>query len=343
METLNFGIMATGRIARNFTKVCAKTNGVRAYAVASRTPERARAFARENGVEKSYGSYAGLAADPQVHAVYVATPHTLHFENCMLALQNGKHVLCEKPMVMTHAQAKTLFDYAKAHGLFLMEAMWSRFLPFAQTARRWIDQGLIGRVRFIDSILSFAASNPDPAHRLVNPALGGGALYDLGIYSVEMSSFFAGANPEAYAGLHTPYCKGTDAMAAIVARYPGDILATMRTGLVVQSDERMTVTGDTGRIELSRPHFITDLRRYEQNVLAEELHMELEGANGQTWQLAAVRDDILAGRTESSVVPHADTLASIAVLEELKRSFDAAERLSGGSGFESTPVAPKTV
>lgn len=322
MDTINFGIFATGSIAEKFTTVCSYVEGVRALGVASRSFEKAQAFAQKTGVPKSYGSYEELAKDSDIHAIYIATPHPMHFENCMLALQNGKHVLCEKSMVMTRKEAVTLFDYAKSQGLFIMEAMWSRFLPNIITAKRWIDEGVIGKIHFIDSILSFSVGDIDAGHRLVDPSLGGGSLYDLGVYTVEITSYLAGANPIAYAGFHTDYCKGTDATAAIAVKYPNNILATMRTGLVVNTREVLTVVGEKGRIEIERPHFANDIRLYIGNHLTEEVHMDYDLPRGHSWQLAAVRDYIREGVTESPVVPYADTIATIEMLETLKKSFD---------------------
>ncbi len=323
MNTINFGILATGSIAEKFTKTCSYVMGVTAYGVASRTLEKAQAFAQKNGVPHSYGSYEALVKDPNIHAVYVATPHPMHFENCMLALENGKHVLCEKPMVMTKAQAVALFGYAKAQGLFLMEAMWSRFLPNIITAKRWIEEGQIGRIRFIDAMLTFAVGSIDAAHRLVDPSLGGGSLYDLGVYTVELSSYLAGANPLAYAGFHTDYCKGTDATAALTVKYPRGILATMRTGLVVNSREVLTVVGDKGRIEIQRPHFANEVRLYIGDELTEQIQMEYDLPRGHAWQLEAVCGYLRDGITESPVMPAADTIATIEMLETLKNSFDA--------------------
>ncbi len=323
MNTINFGILATGSIAEKFTKTCSYVMGVTAYGVASRTLAKAQAFAQKNGVPHSYGSYEALVKDPNIHAVYVATPHPMHFENCMLALENGKHVLCEKPMVMTKAQAVALFGYAKAQGLFLMEAMWSRFLPNIITAKRWIEEGQIGRIRFIDAMLTFAVGSIDATHRLVDPSLGGGSLYDLGVYTVELSSYLAGANPLAYAGFHTDYCKGTDATAALTVKYPRGILATMRTGLVVNSREVLTVVGDKGRIEIQRPHFANEVRLYIGDELTEQIQMEYDLPRGHAWQLEAVCGYLRDGITESPVMPAADTIATIEMLETLKNSFDA--------------------
>lgn len=323
MGIINFGIFSTGAIAEKFTTVCTYVEGSCAYGVASRTADKAQAFAQKTGVKRFYGSYEEMVKDPDIHAVYVATPHPMHFENCMLALQNGKHVLCEKPMVMTREQAVTLFEYAKQSKLFLMEAMWSRFVPNMLTAKRWIDEGVLGKLHFIDVMLTFAVGDIDAGHRLVDPALGGGSLYDLGIYTVELSSFLAGANPVAYTGLHTDFCKGTDATAAIAAKYPGGLLATMRTGIVADSHEVLTVVGDKGRIEITRPHFANNLKLYLGDTLTEEIQIDYDMPRGHSWQLAAVCDYIRDGVTESPIVPYADTIAAIEMLETLKKGFDS--------------------
>ncbi|MFA9379443.1 MAG: Gfo/Idh/MocA family protein [Acetanaerobacterium sp.] len=321
MKTIQVGILGTGSIASQFAKTCSMVEGAAPYGVASRSLEKAQAFAKENGVLKGFGSHEALVSDPEIDLVYVATPHPIHFEDCMLALRHGKHVLCEKPMVMTKAQAKDLFDYAEAHELFIMEGMWTRFLPNTIQAKRWIDEGRIGKVKFIDMIFSFSVDMNNPKDRLVNPALGGGSMYDLGVYTVEMASFYAGANPISYSGYHTDFCPGADATAVMAVKYPNDILATLRTGIVANAPVMGTIVGDKGYIELPRFYLANDARLMIDGKIAEECHMTYNVSEGFCWQLRAVCGYINNGMTDSPVVPHADTLATIEILEGMMKSF----------------------
>ena len=177
MKEIGFGIVGTGSIASRFARACAMVPGVCAAGISSRSAENGRKFAAENGVDRVYENPTQMALDPRIDIVYVATPHPFHYENCMAALRAGKPILSEKPMAMTAAQARDIFETAKKSGLFAMEGMWSRFLPNIRQAKAWIEGGRIGRVKLIDGIFSFAVDEKSPKPRLVEAGLGGGAMY----------------------------------------------------------------------------------------------------------------------------------------------------------------------
>lgn len=321
MSELRVGIVGTGLIAAKFAAACGLTPGVRAAAVSSRSAEKGRGFAAENGIPLVYEGVTAMAESGEVDLVYVATPHTAHFETCMAALRAGKPVLCEKPLATRKADAEALFCEAEARGLFLMEGMWPRFLPGSLRARQWIEAGRIGNLRFIDAIYSFAVDPANVKPRLVDPALAGGSTFDLGVYTVEMASYYAGADPLAWTGFATPYQPGADATAAVALRYPGDILATLRMGLVCDAPVQMTIQGDKGRIELPRFFLANDALLYEGGALTEQYHEEFALPKGFCWQIAAVRDALAAGWTQHPLVPAAATIATAGVLESLMHSF----------------------
>ena len=321
MKEIKFGIIGTGSIASKFSMACGMTQGASAYAVSSRDLEKAQAYAAANGIEKAYGSAEEMVRDGQIDCIYVATPHPIHFENCMLALENGKPVLCEKPMVMNRKEAEQLFETAKARNLFIMEGMWTRYLPNTIKVMEWIRGGAIGKIKFIDMIFSFSVDMNAPKHRLVNPALGGGSMYDLGVYTVEMASHYVGANPIAYSGFHTDFVCGSDATAVMAVKYPGDILATMRTGITCNAPCMATILGDKGRIEIPKFYLANEARLIVDEKVVSECRMEYEVPEGLTWQLKEVCRYLREGVTESPVVPFVDTLKTAEILSDMMAQF----------------------
>lgn len=321
MKKIKFGIIGTGDIAAKFTFACSMVSEAVAYAVASRDLEKAKTFAAKNAVETSYGSYEELVCDPDIDAVYVATPHSVHFDHCMLALRHNKHVLCEKPMVMHEQDAQTLFDYAQKQNLFIMEGMWTRFLPNIKLAKRWIDEGRIGKIKFIDMEFSSAIKQDPPKNRLINPSLGGGSLYDVGVYTIEMASFFAGANPLEYSGYCTDFCPGVDATTAMSVKYPNNILATLRTGIVCNTSSLAKIIGEKGSIEIPRFFVANDVRLIIDGEVSDYAHQSYTVAEGLSWQLKEVCGYINEGIMESETVPRKDTVATAGVLENMMKHF----------------------
>ncbi len=321
MKEIRFGIIGTGNIASKFARACAMTPGACAAAISSRSAENGRRFAKENGVEKVCCGAQELVSSPDIDVVYVATPHPTHFENCMLALKAGKHVLCEKPMATKKSDAEALFAEAKKRGLLLMEGMWSRFLPNSILAKKWIKEGRIGNVKFIDGIFSFAVDPEQPKERLVNPALGGGSMFDLGVYTIEMASYYADANPLSFDGFATEFCPGTDATAVMALRYPNGILSTLRTGITCEAPVMMTVVGDKGYIELPRFFLGNEARLFIDGKLADQSSQSFELPEGFKWQIEAVCEYVRSGVTESPVISPADTIATVGILEQMMHRF----------------------
>jgi predicted dehydrogenase len=186
-----WGIAATGGIAASFAQALHETEGAELVAVCSRTQDRADAFAREHGIPRAHGSYEALAEDPEVDVVYVATPHSRHCNDAIRYLEAGKHVLCEKPLAVDQREAARMVATARANDRFLMEAIWSRFLPAYRELGRILAEGRIGEVRLVEADFGFAARF-DPEHRLFAPELAGGAMLDLGIYPVQLAHLVLG-------------------------------------------------------------------------------------------------------------------------------------------------------
>lgn len=257
---LNWGILGTGSIARQFARgVQASETGCLA-AVGSRAQESANQFGQEFGIRRCHGTYEDLLADPEVQAVYISTPHPHHAEWAIKAAEAGKHILCEKPLALNYAEAMAIVEAARLHDVFLMEAFMYRCHP--QTARlvELIANGAIGEVRVIDSVFSFH-SRYDPQARLFNPDLGGGSILDVGCYAVSMARLLAGAacgqpfaEPLEVQGTgHLDEQTGTDMYAVANLKFPGGVLARLSTGVHVAQDSVVRVYGSEGSITVPSP------------------------------------------------------------------------------------------
>ncbi len=314
---LGWGILGTGGIAKTFTKDI-QGAGLAVAAVGSRTQESADAFGREFGIGRKHGSYKALCADPAVDIVYVATPHPFHHANARTALEAGKHVLLEKPFTLNAAEAKDLVALAEKRGLFLMEAMWTRFLPTMVALREVLAEGTIG------DPISLQADHcqyipKDRAPRLHLPELGGGALLDLGVYPVSFAHALFGAPARVQAaGKLTDL--GVDERVSLILEWQGGRQASLLTDMLALGPNRAAVIGSRGRIELDSVWYCQTtftvtgrdgkvLRRYEEKV---------EG-RGMQYQALEAERCVAAGRTESGLMTRADSVAVMATLDAARK------------------------
>jgi predicted dehydrogenase len=246
MKTYNWGILGTGFIARKMAEALILVPHSKLYAVGSRNPDTAQKFARQHGFEKAYGSYEELVSDPAVDIVYIATPHNLHYENTIMCLDRGKHVLCEKPFAVNGHEVRRMIAKAKEKHLFLMEALWTRFLPNLIKVKEMVDDGRIGRIKLLKA--DFGISIPfDPGHRLYNKQLIGGSLLDLGIYPLFLSLLLLGKpkSIHAVAGIGDT---GVDYNCSFTLGYEKSTLSVMYSSMVAQTDITASIYGDKGNI-----------------------------------------------------------------------------------------------
>lgn len=316
--TLRWGVLAPGGIARAWVGTLHENTDQRVVAVASRSTERAAVFAADFGIDTSYGSYEQLVADARVDAVYVAAPHSEHRALALLAIAAGKHVLIEKPIAVTVADAREIVDAARAAGVFAMEAMWSRFLPQTTVVAQLLDAGDLGQVQSVsaDFGTNFAF---DPASRLYDPALGGGALLDLGVYPAWFAHFVLGA-PEAVTATGTLATTGVDAQSAVILDYPTGAQATFTTSLLADTPRVATINGTRARVEFAGPF----LAPTSFQVVSGEERVQWSEPSGFVWgeglcyQATAVAQHIADGLTESPLHTLDDTLEIMAVLESAR-------------------------
>ena len=245
---LRWGILGTGLIAETFTTDLKLTDSGIVAAVGSRTQEAADRFAQKHGIDRAHPSYESLVADPEIDVLYVATPHPMHRDNAILALEAGKPVLVEKPFTMNAIEAREIVAVAREKKLFAMEAMWTRFLPHMMVVRDWLTQRVLGE------IVSVSADHgqwfaEDPDFRLFAPALGGGALLDLGIYPVSFASMVLGT-PDRIVSIGDPAFTGVDAQTSMLFGYETGAQAVLTCTLRAKSPTTASIVGTDARIEI---------------------------------------------------------------------------------------------
>jgi predicted dehydrogenase len=316
---IRWGVVGPGRIAEKVVEDFAVVDGARAVAVASRSQARADDFAARHGVDRAYGSYAEILADPDVDVLYVATPHPQHHAIALAALRAGRALLVEKSFTATTPGAAEVIDLARKTGVFVMEAMWTRFQPAVVALRELIADGAIGELRSVQADLGVTREY-DPADRLFDLALGGGALLDLGVYVVSFAQMLLGT-PERVVAAGSLFPSGADAEAALLLDYADGRTATLTTSLRNALPGQARVFGTTGWIDvLPRFHHPETIVLHRVGAEPETITRPPLGA-GYAHELIEVTEGVRAGRRESAVMPLADTLAVQRLLN------DAAEQL----------------
>jgi len=316
MQTsIRWGILGTGNIAGQFARGLGNASGSQVVAVGSRSIEKAEAFALEYGIPHRHGSYAAVAQDPEVDVIYIATPHALHRDNTLMCLQSGKAVLCEKPLAIDEEQAREMINLAQKRELFLMEAMWTWFLPPFVRLQQMLADKLFGRVRFVSADFGFKMER-NPAGRLFDPNLGGGSLLDVGIYPISLANMILGrpvkASGEAIIGP-----TGVDEQAAIVLRYENGALASLFSAIQTRTYQHAGVFGTEGYVHFGShwwkggPMLVTvgeKTWRIEEPVVG----------NGYQYEADEVARCLHAGKIQSDVVSWEHSLSVLNTMDRLR-------------------------
>jgi predicted dehydrogenase len=320
--SVRWGIAATGGIAARFAQAVHETDGAELVAVASRTPERAAAFADEWNIPRRHGRYEDLAEDEGVDVVYVATPQSRHADDACLFLDHGKHVLCEKPLAMTEAEVLRMTSCAQLAGRFLMEAIWSRFLPAYETLWDLLATGHIGEPLLVEADFGFRMP-VDAAHRLFDPARGGGALLDLGIYPLQLASLVLGPPDRVAASGHQGETDVDETVAATL-HHPGGRLAVVKASIRVNLACTARIAGTEGSIELPAfmhcPDALTVRDAFGQ---AEVLERPIEG-EGLRYQITEVHRCLAEGALESPFMALAESARLAATMDTIRDQIDLA-------------------
>ena len=315
-DRLRWGILGTGGIAASMTSDLLLT-GHRVTAVGSRTQGAADAFAAAHGIANAHPSYEALVADPEVDAIYVATPHPSHAANATLALEAGKHVLLEKPFTINAAEAQAVVDLAASNKLVVLEAMWTRWMPHMIRIRELLGAGALGELRSLivdhDQKLS-----TDPQHRLQNPELGGGALLDLGIYPISFAWDVFGEPSSVYA-LSSATPTGVDQNDAIVLGYPSGAKAIINTVLDAVGPNSAALVGTEARIEIDPTwYFPTSFSMIAPDgAVIERFEQEVPG-RGMQFQADELERWVAAGEIAGTILSPEQTVAIMGTLDEIR-------------------------
>ena len=319
---MKWGILATGTIARKFADTVNHMDpeAEKLIACASRNLEHGKAFAEKYGIPKVYGSYGEMMTDSEVEAVYIATPNNLHYENCRMCLEAGKHVLCEKPFTLSTEQAQELFDLAEEKGLFIMEAFWIRFLPAYDKLRTMLRDGVIGEVNRITSQFGFVAEGAR-RERKFKSELGGGALLDIGIYNLGFFHMITEAAPEGFQSeVHmTEY--GTDDYSEIELEYPGGCSGHCIQAIGKQLDRNARIEGSKGVITIADFQFLQEftvqLKDGTSYIIKEPFKI-----NGFEYEIAETSRCVSRGMCTSDRYTKEDCLAVLRLMDDIRDSWD---------------------
>ncbi|HEY5593019.1 MAG TPA: Gfo/Idh/MocA family oxidoreductase [Paludibacter sp.] len=318
MKRYNWGIIGTGYIAQKMADALPLVLQSRLYAVASRSMDTANEFAAKHNC-KAYGSYEELANDPDIDIVYIATPHNYHCENTLMCISKGKHVLCEKPFAVNGWEVRLMIDAAREKGVFLMEALWTRFNPRVVKAKDIIEWGQLGKIKLFTSNLG--DQKPfDPTNRFFNKELIGGSLLDLGIYPLFMALLMLGKPKtiKAFAGIGST---GIDTNCSFTLGFEDDAMAVMHSSLVAATDGTSTIYCEKGKIQFGpyvyAPEQVTIVHF---NGEKEDITLPLTG-NYYQYEAIEVIQCLEQGKTQSSMWSWDDSLMMIDVLDEIRKQI----------------------
>lgn len=320
MEKLRWGIISTGNIARIFAEGLRDLPNAELLAVASRTQVSADRFGETHGIPRRYATYEALVADPDVDVVYIGTPQVFHYENARLCLEHDKAVLLEKPFTINADETADLIRIARDRGVFIMEAMWTRFLPAIVRIRELLASGVLGRIQLFQADFGFRPPyNPDG--RLFNRELGGGALLDIGIYPVSFAGMVFGQQPDRIVSVGHIGGTGVDEASSIIFDYGGGCMAALSISMLAQSPTRAVIVGTEGRIEIPGRFFVPQgftLALHGKEPAQIELPMD---GNGYAHEAAEVARCLRAGKIESNIMPLDETHAIMQTMDAIRAQW----------------------
>jgi predicted dehydrogenase len=319
-KNIRWGILATGTIAKKFAEGLSVLPDAELVAVASRSQAGADKFGDEFNVPRRHASYEALANDPDVDVIYVATPHSMHRENNLLCLRAGKPVLCEKPFTINQKEAREVVALAREKGLFLMEGMWTRFIPAVVKARELIAAGAIGDVRMVQSTFGFRAE-PDEAGRLTDPALGGGSLLDVGVYPIAFSYMIFGGKPERVVSMAGLNAENIDEQAAFLLGYSGGRIAVCTSAVSTVTPYDTFILGTTGMIKVHPPFWCSERISILREDQPDEVFDCPLGGNGFNHEAAAVMQCLREGKLEHPSMPLDETLDIMGTMDEIRAQW----------------------
>ena len=336
-EMINFkiGILGTGTIAEKIAETIAKLDAFEVYAVGSRDAEKAAIFAEKFNITKSYGSYDELVNDPEVELVYVATPNQCHADNAVLAINAGKPVLVEKPFSYNNKTTQDVIALAREKQVFCAEANWLRFSPLLKEAYKITEAKELGDIRLITANLGYDLRMRE---RLIKADFAGGALLDLGIYPLTAVFTFMNSLPAAVSSATVRLSTGVDALDTIQMNFPNGKAASVLLSMVNQTDNRLTIYGTEGRLEIDNIVHPEEVRVYNfKNEMTKKINLSDKEISGYEYEFIAARDAIIIGKPELPDVTHKDTISLLNFTDMLRRAWQIFYPLPGEETLKNAP------
>ena len=315
---MKIGILGAGNISRMVAPALVALPEIECYAVASRELEKAEAFAREFGFEKTYGSYDALLSDPEVELVYVATPHSHHYNHMMLCLEHGKNVICEKAFTMNAEQAKQIFAAAKARSLYVAEAIWTRYMPSRKMIQDILDSGVIGKPNTLTANLSYVIANKP---RIYDPALAGGALLDIGVYGLNFALMHFGSDIVRVESSVAKMDTDVDGMEVITLHYRDGRMAVLTHSVYCRSDRMGIIHGDKGYLVVENINNPQSVQVFDVNDKLVTRYEVPEQVNGYEYEFSEAVRCIGEGKLEPDSMPHADTIEVMEMMDSLRKEW----------------------
>ena len=315
---MKIGVLGTGGIVGKVVQTLKQMPEIECYAIASRTEKRAKEAAEEYGFEKAYSTYEQLVADPEVELVYVATPHSRHYDDMKLCVEHGKPVLCEKAFTMNAKQARDIKKLAAEKGVFVAEAIWTRYMPSRQMICEMLDGGVIGKVSTLTANLSYIISGK---HRIVTPELAGGALLDVGVYGLNFATMHFGTDIERIESSVQFTETGVDGMESITIFYKDGRMAVLTHGIYARSDRKGIFYGDKGYMvveNINNPQSISIFDTEDRLVKRVDVPEQI---SGYEYQFAECMEQIKKGEIESVSMPLDDSIFIMETMDAIRKQW----------------------
>lgn len=314
----NVGIMGTGNIAAVMAETLNRMKGVKLYAVASREKVKADVFAGKHGVKKAYGSYEELVKDNKVELIYIATPHSEHYENARLCLENNKPVLCEKSFTANAAQAEELFKLAREKHVFITEAIWTRYMPMLKTIREVIGSGVIGDPKTLTANLGYVI---DKVERILSPALAGGALLDVGVYPINFAMMIFGNDIEKVRSSCTYTDTGVDRQNTVTLQYGNGKYAVLNSSMESLSDRKGIIYGTKGFAIVENINNFESITVYDASYKKAAEYKRPKQISGYEYEVEASIRAIRAGKIQCEEMPHEEILRVMKLMDSLRKEW----------------------
>lgn len=318
MEKLKFGIIGAGWIAEKMAITIAEMPEVEAYAIASRDLNKAQAFAREWNFTKAYGSYEAMLDDEEVQLVYIATPHSHHYDHIKMCLLKGKPVLCEKAFTATAWQAEEVLNMAKELNVFITEAIWTRYMPLAKTINEVLNSGVIGEPKVLSANLGYPIWQKE---RMIRPELAGGSLLDLGVYPMTFAFIAFGSDFKDVTSTCIKNETGMDAQESMTFTYADGRMAVLHSSMMAETDRQGVISGTKGHLIVENCNNFQQVRVVNEEYQVIAQYDAPPQITGYEYQVYACIEALKNGWVESPYMPHAETLHVMRVMDRLRKEW----------------------